>query len=46
MCAINDTGNDTEFQRLLMNRNNINAMDEDGTTALMLAAKRGDYFPF
>lgn len=37
-------GNEREFQRLLTNGVNLNAMDENGNTALILAAERGDNF--
>lgn len=36
-------GNQNEFQRLLMDGTNLNAMDRYGDTALLLAAKRGEH---
>lgn len=38
------TGNEDEFRRLLVDGANVNAMDEDGNTALLLAAEKGDNF--
>lgn len=35
------TGNENEFRRLLADNTNLNATDENGNTAIILAAKRG-----
>lgn len=40
--TMNGTGNDNELQRLLLDGTNANAMDPNGNTALILAAKQGD----
>lgn len=39
---MNGAGNENELQRLLMDNTNSNAMDPNGNTALILAAKQGD----
>lgn len=36
------TGNEKEFQRLLTDGANLNATDQNGNTALLLAAKSGN----
>lgn len=38
---MNDPGNENEVQ-LLVHSSNINSVDENGNTALQLAAQRGD----
>lgn len=38
---LNDLGNENEVQ-LLVHSTNLNAMDENGNSALLLAAERGD----
>lgn len=38
----NHSGNEDEFRRLLMNGANINATDENGNSALLLAAQKGN----
>lgn len=37
----NVLGNEDEFQRLIVNDVNLNATDENGNSALLLAAGRG-----
>lgn len=39
---MNVTGNENEFRTLFETGLNVNATDENGNTALMLAAERGD----
>lgn len=36
-----DSGNETEFRKFLNDGNNLNATDENGNSALLLAAERG-----
>lgn len=36
-----DSGNETEFRQFLNDGNNLNATDENGNSALLLAAERG-----
>lgn len=38
------TGNEDEFERLLVDGVNVNATDENGATALLLASEKGDNF--